>query len=270
MSTLLLDHVVHYVNNLQDAVKVLTTHHLHAFPGGSHPGWGTHNALSYFGLNYVEFLSIRDADEIAAARDSFLLSRDIQTFLPARQILHRVALRSDDIEASYAELQLQGLVLSPLIAGQRHDKQGNLIEWRMFTIDGDFQGVAYPFIIQWGEPDNERLALLRERGLDRPHPAGEMTLQSLIFKVQQPEQVAAHWQKLFHFSLAGASTTELQVGDRRFIFQHGEQDALIAVQLATNSQALINKSLFVGEGEYQFVAIGNYSPAEVQGTIEEN
>ncbi|MBN3189852.1 VOC family protein [Pectobacterium brasiliense] len=257
MSTLLLDHVVHYVNNLQDAIKVLTTHRLHAFPGGSHPGWGTHNALSYFGLTYVEFLSIRDADELAAARDSFLLSREIQTFLPALQVLHRVALRSDDIEAHYADLQSQGLTLSPLIAGQRHDKQGNLIEWRMFTIDGDFQGVAYPFIIQWGEPDNERLHLLRERGVERPHPAGDVTLQSLIFKVRQPEEVAAHWQKVFHFSLADLSANELRVGDSGFIFQRGEEDALTAVQLETNSPELINKSLFVGDGEYQFVAIGN-------------
>lgn len=262
MSTLLLDHVVHYVNNLQDAVKVFTAHRLHAFPGGAHPGWGTHNALSYFGLNYVEFLSIRDADEVAAAQDRLLLSKEIQTFLPDRECLHRVALRSDDIEASYAELQSHGLDLSPLIAGQRHDKQGNLIEWRMFTIDGDFQGVAYPFIIQWGEPDDERLGLLRERGLARPHPAGDITFQSLIFKVQEPEQIAAQWQKLFHFPLTETSATELQVGDHRFIFQHGEQNALIAVQLATSSPELMNKSLLVGEGEYQFVAIDNSSPAK--------
>ncbi|WP_240635025.1 VOC family protein [Brenneria salicis] len=143
MANLLWDHAVHYVNNLDEAITAFSDRQLVAFHGGSHPGWGTHNALSYFGLTYIEFLGIRDADELAAARERFSLTQDAQTFLPQQQILHRIVLRSDDIDASYAALKQHELALSPIITGKRHDTQGNLIEWRIFTIVGDYQGVVY-------------------------------------------------------------------------------------------------------------------------------
>lgn len=252
MANLLWDHVVHYVNDLDDAVAAFSDRQLVAFPGGSHPGWGTHNALSYFGLTYIEFLGIRDADELAAARDRFLLSRDAQTFLPQQQILHRIALRSDDIDASYAALKQFDLALSPIIAGKRHDTQGNLIEWRIFTIAGDYQGVVYPFIIQWGNADAERLQLLRQRGLDQPHPAGRVTIQSALFNVKQPQQVAAHWRQLFNLSLSEQNPSHLLIGDQRFIFQFGEANRLVSIQLQTDNPELKQQSIFVGDGEYQF------------------
>ncbi|PWC09765.1 VOC family protein [Brenneria roseae subsp. americana] len=253
MANLLWDHVVHYVNNLDDAVAAFTDRQLVAFPGGSHPGWGTHNALSYFGLTYIEFLGIRDADELAAAQERFLLSRDAQTFLPEQQILYRIALRSDDIDASYAALRQHHLALSPIVAGKRHDAQGNLIEWRMFTIAGDYQGLAYPFIIQWGETDAGRLRLLRQRGLDRPHPAGRVTIQSALFKVKQPQQVAAHWQQLFNLPRSEQNPAHLLIGDQQFIFQSGESNRLASIQLQTDNPELKALSIFVGDGEYQLV-----------------
>ncbi|MFC3396075.1 VOC family protein [Brenneria rubrifaciens] len=253
MANLLWDHVVHYVNNLDDAVSAFTDRQLAAFPGGAHPGWGTHNALSYFGLTYIEFLGIRDADELAAARDSFLLSRDAQTFLPQQQILHRIALRSDDIDASYAALRQYDLALSPIVTGQRRDAQGNLIEWRIFTITGDFQGVAYPFIIQWGETDVERLRSLRQRGIDRPHPAGRVTLQSAQFSVKQPRQVAAHWQHLFNLQSSEQNPAHLLIGEQQFIFQLGELNRLASIQLQVDNPELKQRSLIIGDGEYQFV-----------------
>ncbi|MBJ7220357.1 MULTISPECIES: VOC family protein [unclassified Brenneria] len=253
MANLLWDHVVHYVNNPDDAVAAFNHHQLAAFPGGSHPGWGTHNALSYFGLTYIEFLAIRDAAELAAARDTFLLAHDAQTLLPQHQILYRLALRSDDIDASYAALQQHDLALSPIVDGKRHDAQGNLIEWRMFTIAGDYQGVAYPFIIQWGDADDARLRLLRQRGLDRPHPAGNITIQSALFKVKQPQQVAAHWQRLFNLPYSEQDPARLRIGDRQFIFQTGELNRLAAIRLQTDNPELKQLSLFVGDGEYQFI-----------------
>ena len=107
---------------------------------------------------------------------------------PENQVLHRVALRTDDIDQTHAELRSQGLQVSPIVNGQRNDPQGNVISWRIFTIDGDFNGLPYPFVLQWGEDDNARLTRLRAQGLDKPHPAGEVTYRApfLRCRIRRP------------------------------------------------------------------------------------
>lgn len=252
MATLRWDHAVHYVNHLDDAVATFTDNQLVAFPGGAHPSWGTHNALSYFGLTYLEFLSIRDARELEQAQD-FLLSQDAKRLLPEQQVLYRVALRSDDIDATHQTLRDQGLTLSPIVEGKRHDKQGNLIEWRIFTISGDFQGVPYPFVLQWKTNDAARLDFLRAHNIDRPHPVGQARLQAAVFTVQHPEQVAQHWQRLFSFSASKHTPTTLYIGEQQFIFQPGEENRLTALQIATDNDAVKGTSVILGGGEYQFV-----------------
>lgn len=253
MTTLRWDHAVHYVNNLDDAIAAFHDNQLAAFPGGAHPGWGTHNALSYFGLTYLEFLSIRDADELAQAQQRFLLSQDAQRLLPEQQVLYRVALRSDDIEATHAELLAHGLSLSPIVDGKRHDKQGNLIEWRIFTISGDIDGVPYPFVLQWKNDDATRLNFLRTHNIDRPHPVGQARLQAAIFKVKHPQRVADRWQALFHFSPSAHTPTTLNIGEQQFIFQQGTENRLTALKIATDNNNVKQQSIFIGGGEYQFI-----------------
>nr|VXZ84828.1 Uncharacterised protein [Klebsiella pneumoniae] len=41
------------------------------------------------------------------------------------------------------------MTVSPIVDGQRNDPQGNIIRWRIFTIDGDTAGLVYPFVLQW-------------------------------------------------------------------------------------------------------------------------
>jgi hypothetical protein len=151
MATLTWDHAVQFVNQPEAAIQALSGQKLNAVAGGRHPGWGTRNALSYFGLTYIEFLAIADDAELLSAAETFLLSRDASRLLPDNEALYRVALRSDDIERTHAELHEQGLRVSPIVNGQRDDPQGNVIRWRIFTIDGDFDGLVYPFILQWGK-----------------------------------------------------------------------------------------------------------------------
>ncbi|WP_199917860.1 VOC family protein, partial [Klebsiella pneumoniae] len=98
MATLQWDHAVQFVNQPEAAIEIFAGQQLRAVAGGRHPGWGTRNALSYFGLTYIEFLAIADPDELRAATDNFLLSRDAARLLPENAALFRVALRSDDID----------------------------------------------------------------------------------------------------------------------------------------------------------------------------
>lgn len=121
-----------------------------------------------------------------------MLSRDAARLLPENEALFRVALRSDDIDATHDHLRRKGLAVSPIVDGQRHDPQGNVIRWRIFTIDGDTDGLVYPFVLQWGEDDETRLARLRAQGLDvggqwftfREGTANQLT--ELVFRVANP------------------------------------------------------------------------------------
>lgn len=174
MATLTWDHAVQFVNQPEAAIQALSGQKLNAVAGGRHPGWGTRNALSYFGLTYIEFLAIADDAELLSAAETFLLCRDASRLLPDNEALYRVALRSDDIERTHAELHEQDLRVSPIVNGQRDDPQGNVIRWRIFTIDGDFDGLVYPFILQWGEEDDARLSRLQAQGLAAPHPLGRL------------------------------------------------------------------------------------------------
>lgn len=149
MATLQWEHAVQFVNQPEAAIEIFAGQQLRAVAGGRHPGWGTRNALSYFGLTYIEFLAIADPDELRAAMDKFLLSRDAARLLPENEALFRVALRSDDIDATYDQLRRTGVTVSPIVDGQRNDPQGYIIRWRIFTIDGDTDGLVYPFVLQW-------------------------------------------------------------------------------------------------------------------------
>jgi len=249
MTTLKWDHAVQFVNQPEEAIVAFAGQRLNALAGGRHPGWGTWNALSYFGLTYIEFLAVYDHAELASAQSDFLLSRDAAQLLPENQALHRVALRTDDVEQTHAELRSKGLQLSPIVDGKRNDPQGNVISWRIFTVDGHFNGLPYPFFLQWGEDDNARLTRLRAQGLDRPHAAGEVTLQSAIFEVQDPQAARAHWGALFGFSELAEG---LAVGQQRFIFRQGPANRLVELVFNVSDPALKGQHFRVGNGEYRF------------------
>lgn len=249
------DHIVHYINDLDEAVRTFKDHGLIAFKGGSHKEWGTYNALSYFGLTYIEFLSLEDR-ELAERIDSpNVVVRDALTTLPDHEVMSRVALRTEDIEATADRLKSHGLELSPILDGKRLDTRGHLIEWRMFTIAGDFQGLAYPFVIQWKGGDAHRLEDLTRSGIIRQHPAGDVEIRSAVFTVSDPSAVAAHWQILFGLSVAGTDAghgVELSIGDKSFLFKQGDAERLTQLIFHTEAPDLKGKIVAVGVGEYVF------------------
>lgn len=244
MATLQWDHAVQFVNQLEAAIETFAGQQLRAVAGGRHPGWGTRNALSYFGLTYIEFLAISDPDELRAATDRFLLSRDAARLLPENEALFRVALRSDDIDATHDNLRRKGLAVSPIVDGQRHDPQGNVIRWRIFTIDGDTDGLVYPFVLQWGEDDETRLARLRAQGLDVPHPLGDIVLEQAVFEVDNP-------QALLGFPPQGEQG--LDVGGQWFTFREGAANQLTELVFRVANPALKGQRFRVGNGVYRFI-----------------
>lgn len=248
------DHLVHYVNDLVKPVEIFGAHGLVAFKGGSHKDWGTYNALSYFGLTYLEFLGIENL-ELAKATEHNLVVKDAVELLPEHEVLSRVVIRTDDIEEVAASLKAAGLSLSPIIDGKRLDNEGRLIEWRMMTIAGDFGGLVYPFIIQWSGTDTERVERLTSSGVIKPHPAGEVEIVRAVFHVSDPEAAANHWGTIFGLPVTKSEddTFSLKIGDRSFAFVQGDENQFKQVVFETDSLELKGKTIRIGDGEYVFV-----------------
>lgn len=232
MATMKWDHLVHYVNDLAKPVEIFGAHGLVAFKGGSHKDWGTYNALSYFGLTYLEFLGIENL-ELAKATEHNLVVKDAVKLLPEHEVLSRVVIRTDDIEEVAASLKAAGLSLSPIIDGKRLDNEGRLIEWRMMTIAGDFGGLVYPFIIQWSGTDTERVERLTSSGVIKPHPAGEVEIVRAVFHVSDPEAAANHWGTIFGLPVTKSEddTFSLKIGDRSFAFVQEDENQFKQVVL---------------------------------------
>lgn len=249
------DHTVHYVNDLQRAIEKFQKEGLIAFMGGSHKQWGTYNALSYFDLCYIEFLGVEDrllAESVAEPND---VVKDAVKLLPNREELSRVALRTDDIEGVGERLATFQLDMSPIMDGKRLDAQGNLIEWKMMTIAGDYQGLPYPFVIQWMGDDRERRERLIDSGIIQEHPIGDVRIADAVFNVEDPESVAKHWQELFGFEQVSSNSTEakLAVGDQAFVFIQGPLNRMQQLVFHTNALELKGKAITIGEGNYRFV-----------------
>ena len=262
MSGLQWDHTVHYVNDLEQALRVFRDNGLAAAYGGSHKLWGTHNALSYFGLNYIEFLAVENRELAAGLDTPNLVVKDAVKLLPEHEGFSRVAIRTGNIDATASLLQQQGLDLSPIMEGKRLNTQGQWIEWRMLTISGDYQGLVYPFVIEWKGNDTTRLEELTAAGIVVPHPAGELTVRRAVFSVPDPAATAAHWGELFGLpavqdasSADGGESVLLAIGDKLFEFRCGEERQMKQVVLGGGAPGLAGRSVITGNGEYMFAAV---------------
>ncbi|PXW88491.1 glyoxalase-like protein [Streptohalobacillus salinus] len=254
MTQLYWDHIVHYVNDLDQVIQQFEKNGLVAFHGGSHTQWGTGNALSYFGLSYIEFLSIEDRQLIEQLDTPNDVVKDAIKYLPEYEVMSRMALRTDDIDQVASELAKTNLSLSPIMDGKRIDAEGHLIEWRMMTISGDFSGLSYPFVIQWKDSDEERQSKREKAGIPLNHPIGEVTIAEGVFEVTDPEASAQHWRKLFGFDVIEQDGTcvKLAIGNQSLIFKKGTANQLKKIVMDIDSDQGANKSIQMGAGEYLF------------------
>ncbi|HHU20677.1 MAG TPA: VOC family protein [Bacilli bacterium] len=249
------DHVVHYVNDLTAAKDVFVSNGLIAFEGGSHKQWGTYNVLSYFGLTYLEFLALENRKLAESISDPNDVVKDAVKHLPEEEVLSRLALRTDDIEAVRERLVTQGIEATPIMAGKRNDAKGNLIEWKMMTIPGDYQGLPYPFVIQWNGLDEEREAQLKETGIIQEHPAGNVVMERAIFHVEQPQAVAEHWAEIFDLSIdteMADKAIAVKTDKHAFVFQLGSENRLQVIEFSTDNEQLKGKNIKIGDGIYSF------------------
>lgn len=249
------DHSMINVQSLDEAVQLFAKHGIIFQRGGKHQAWGTANALGYFGINYIELISVFDqkrADSFTRSEAAAVYDA-VQDFKQQRQRLNTVAIRSTDLQATWHRLKATGIPVSPIEQGERLDEQQRLIRWKIFFIDGQIEGMPYPFFIDWQSPDTARIAQLREQKLIQSHPAGDLKVVAATFTVTRPQEVAQKWATLLASSVVkGSAGFEVPVQERTFEFVAGTANHLSALHFTGAQGKLKGKSIKLGEAQLFF------------------
>ncbi|MBD8520574.1 VOC family protein [Lysinibacillus fusiformis] len=192
--TLYFDHLVHQVESPENIKVFFNKRNVHTVNGGQHTMWGTYNTLSYFGLSYIEQIAIYDRDlfEQAALYPyslHYTFKRDHE-----RQGFSRIALRTKNIEDEGQRLRALGYEVYGPDACSRTRPDGTIIEWKLLHFGKSGLSVDFPFLIEWADDDEERLAQLKASGAIDEKQA--ITMESIQFFVKDVEETVQLWQKV--------------------------------------------------------------------------
>lgn len=197
------DHFLSWVPHREQAVAVYKEHGLHVVIGGEHPDWGSHNALSHFGLQYIELIAVADREKAVHAPQYNARERERLIARGGGALTFVVAV--PDLAAAVATLRQRGLDVEEPERGRRIRPDGSVVGWQTAAIRTGPQW--RPFLIQWDQPDPERLADLRERGIDAVHPSGARQMKRLEIASLDPAGDAA-WCS----TLVGAPASAVEGG----------------------------------------------------------
>ncbi len=204
-----LDHLVYAVPDLEEARQRFHKQWgLHVVAGGSHPQWGTHNCLSYFGLPYVEFIAVQDP--AVAMQSNF--GRMVLERARAGGGLTTFALGTAELDGAVARLRAQGVAVEGPIEGRRTRPDGSVLAWRL-AFPEPAGGLRMPFLIQWQQSDEARKADLTARGAIAPHAAGDVRL-GLVVAVRNLGGALDAFARYFGIS-SGPIYADTALGGRR-------------------------------------------------------
>lgn len=266
--TLKFDHFVHFTASPEEALATFAEHGLHAVAGGRHEDFGTYNALSYFGLSYVELIGVFD---FALAKEAGAMDYSLHsTFLHNQYAdgAQRIALRSSDLEALASHLMQLGYEVNGPISMSRTRTDGSVLAWKLLFAGKPGESFPLPFFIEWGESDEVRFADLKERGIVAPHPHGEITVDGVAIAVPSIEAVIDDWAAALQLEKssktidtawnATAQRLHLEGGDIIFYEPNGDgivQDTInagrhhFALQLNSHAPAQIS----INNAIYRFI-----------------
>lgn len=146
-----IDHLVYTVHNLEQGMdEIESLLGVRPVFGGSHPKFGTHNALLSLGpTTYLEVIA-PDLSLVRPERGLPFLMNDLKTGLSTW------ALRTEHIDQLSEKASLAGLKLGKVNAGKRAKPDGTILSWQLSDPYIRPHNGTIPFLISWG---------------DTPHPA---------------------------------------------------------------------------------------------------
>ncbi len=186
------DHLVHFSLDPMQSMEEAGRYGIRAFLGGEHESWGTYNTLAFFGLPYIEWIGIRDSRKVETERDNRLIQQ-VAAEQDKGDHLLTFAMRTNDIEQEARGLKEKGLNTIGPLPGSRLQENGDLLKWSMLFIEREREDspCPYPFFIEWGESEEERLNRLLKIKNDR------YKLDAVYIAVSNRKAAAAEYEDLF-------------------------------------------------------------------------
>ncbi len=186
------DHLVIAVSDLDRAVASYRSLGFDVFPGGRHEHHGTHNALIRFGgLDYVELLGVYDAEKAAGSAFSGTTLVEFVRDRDGGLVGHCYA--TDDIEREVEQAREAGIEMVGPFEMARTRPDGRTLGWRLAVpVDVPWRR-RWPFIIEWDDPEEERLAA----GGFGEHENGASAVAGVSVAVRDLQEAASLYSVLF-------------------------------------------------------------------------
>ncbi|GGB73550.1 VOC family protein [Staphylococcus nepalensis] len=203
MKDLKLDHIVHYVQQLDNFKfpgHIFTLHQ-----GGKHDRLGTYNRLAYLNNAYIELLDVYKPETL----QKIIKSEEGRVSFPSKivqdhyqQGLKTIAFQTQDISKLKENLEAQNIEVVGPIEMDRENTKGEKTTWKLLYIaDPDYR-VKPPFFIQWGESVKERetkIAPLRQEAF---------TIKGIEINSTERNHTAEKWKQWFGMEVVSHSETE--------------------------------------------------------------
>lgn len=182
-----LDHIVHFVDSPEEAVKELSAQGLHVVSGGKHEQWGTYNALLFFDTSYIEFIGIYDQVQFKEAAAVPYTLHETYARNNFENGLTRVAISTTTIEEDAERFRSAGFEVIGPDNFSRTRPDGSVVSWRLLHV-GEKDGLMdLPFFIQWDQQEKERVKEMKERGIIEKHAAGPLKISEVSYIVSNFE-----------------------------------------------------------------------------------
>lgn len=225
------DHTMIDVTDLTAAIDYFNDHGFGFNHGGKHEYWGTENALDYFGMNYIELITVADKEKAKAFpyKNNSGIYDAVEDYFNGIQRFTTFAIRTSDIEATHHRLATAGVDVGDITSGKRVDPSGRLIQWQIFYVNDELPNhLPSPFFLQWGEEDNQREQTLKEKGLIKGHTAGNIYVKQALFIVNDPAETAQALGKMLMIDpRRNGDDYVINISDRQLIFKSGDANRIV-------------------------------------------
>lgn len=219
------DHLVHFVPDLDAAVRDYQALGFTVQPGGQHPQLGTHNAAWRLDTRYIELIAVRDA---AVACTGFGPDwPEIDATLRAGGGAVAFAVLVADVAAMVATLRSRGVPMDDLQAQSFRRTDGSTGVWQFAEIQ---HGPRWaPFFINYGLPIDDWAARFREQGF----PKDPWSLQGMTVEVPDPPASAGWLGDVFGLDVVriDQDAAEVRLPGCAITFVPGPADRITAVVL---------------------------------------
>ncbi|MGB7342120.1 MAG: VOC family protein [Phototrophicaceae bacterium] len=217
--TVRIDHIVIHVQDLQNAISDYQSAGFTTNYGGQHADGITENALIIFADgSYIELIALVDGKSYDDAGFKKLLKQSGEGYTG-------YALQSDDLDADLAAMRERGVLVGDIREGSRQRPDGELLQWKMATIDD----AMTPFIIQDISDRDLRVPLTPET---ITHANGATGIHELLIRVPSIESALNHFGWIVGTPLITRGVARFEMGTSAIVVTEVANASLIPYQLA--------------------------------------